>query len=211
MSAAEIDFFHFTETVQKVCGFSVAREGTIKIESNFRFFLFVIYPITIFYPLEAVMTVYNTNNLTNFIKVFANALTHFGITFKIITYYINRVEIIYCIDVMKSQKYDLEETKMVLKEHKITAERWSKAFLVVGSCICFFMAASALYIVIFEYQPLGKDDVILFPNFGNTKLGFTLFWIYQIFPLGSFLWCTVGKFVTVRQYTIILFIILFSG
>lgn len=199
MSAVEIDFFRFTVTVQKVCGFSVAGDGTFKIENNFRFFLFVIYPITIFYPTEVVMTVYNTNNLTNFIKVFVNSLTHFGITFKVITYYLNRVEILYCIDVMKSQKYDFVETKIVLEQHKVTAEKWSKAFLIIGSCICFFMAASAIYIVMFEYQPLGKDDIILFPNFGNTKLGFALFWLYQIIPLGSFLWCTVGKFLIVTQ------------
>lgn len=194
MNAADVDFFYFTETVQKVCGFGIIHNGIFNIINKFRFLSIVIYPITIFFPIEIVMTIYNINNLTNFIKVFANTLTHIGITFKMITYYLNRAEIYYCTDIMKNQKYELKETTIVFKEHKDIAEKWSKAFLIVGSCICFFMAASALYIIIFDYQPLGEDDIIFLPNFGNTKLGFALFWLYEILPLSGYLWCTVGKF-----------------
>lgn len=203
MNAAEIGFFSFTEKVQKVCGFGTTHDGAFKIENRSRFFLFVIYPVVIFYPTEIIMTVYNTNNLTNFIKAFTNFLTHFGITYKVITYYVNHVDIFYCITVMKHQKYALDKTHILFKEHKIIAEKWSKALLIAGSLICFFMAACALYIVVFDYRPLEESDVILFPDFGNTRHGFTLFWLYQIFPLAAFLWCTVGKFEVYTTLTVL--------
>lgn len=195
MDASRLTFFRFTMFFQKVCGFRVVeRNGNLQVENYFPLlFLFVIYPIAIFFPLEVVMTVYNSKNLSNFIKVFTNTLTHFGVIFKIMTYYINRAKIFYCVNVLKNQKYDCKDTDTIFIKYMKLADKWSKAYLTVGSFICFFMASSAFYFVVFEYKPLGEADIILFPDFGNSRLGFTSFWLYQMFPLSAYLWCSVGE------------------
>lgn len=195
MDASRLAFFRFTVFFQKVCGFRVVeQDGNLQVENYFPLlFLFVIYPIAIFFPLEIVMTVYNARNLSNFIKVFTNTVTHFGVIFKIMTYYVNRAQIFYCVNALKNQKYDCNDTDTIFIKYMTLADKWSKAYLTVGSFICFFMASSAFYFVVFEYKPLGEADIILFPDFGNTRLGFTLFWLYQMFPLSAYLWCSVGE------------------
>lgn len=194
MNASSIGFFRYTEFLQKVCGVGIAQDGTFKIKSRVRLFLFVIYPTFIFYPAEIVMSTYNIKNLSNFIKVIVNTVTHTTIIFKAITYYVHSAQIAYTINILKYQECTVEEIDTILVKHKKLAEKWLKAFLLAGSFICFFMAVSALYIVVFAYQPLGEGDIIFFPDFGNTRFGFALFWLYQILPLSAFLWSSAGKF-----------------
>lgn len=195
IDALQTDFFRYTEFLQKVCGFSLSLNGIFHIENRFRLFCFVIYPIGIFFPMEIVMILYNINNLANLIKVFANTLTHFGICFKMVTYYINRADIFHSISVLKHQKYVLEHTNsMIFVEHKILADKFTKAHLITGSFICVFMIFSVVYFAVFGYRPYEETDIIPFPDFGNNRLGFILSSLNQLIPITTFLLISVGKF-----------------
>lgn len=193
MDASSIGFFHYTELLQKVCGVGIAEDGSLKIKCRVRLFFLIIYPIFIFFPVEIAMAVHNFNNISNFIKIIVNTVTHATIIFKVITYYFQRAEIAYTINILNNQKCTVEDSHAILVKHKELAEKWMKAFIIGGSFVCFFMAASAFYIVVFAYKPLGEGDIILYPDFGNTRSGYALFWFYQILPLTAFLWSSAGK------------------
>lgn len=187
------DFFSYTEFVQKICGFGITCDGTFKVQSRVRLFLFVLYPFVVFFPTELIMTVYNAKNLSNAIGTLVNTLTHAGIIFKMATYYMNRLEIACAINILKTQNYELTNAKIVFSKYQLLSEKWAKVFVITGSLICFFMAASAIYIIVFNYELIIENDITLFPNFGRDKFGFILFWLHAMFSLSTFLWVTVGK------------------
>lgn len=194
------NIFAYTEYTQTVLGMTLRRDDPLDLKRLLRLAFFHFYPVFIFIPTEIVMTARNASNLVNFAGAFTNTASHLGIALKAIVYYAYRSEILHVVEVLKDQghfhqAYEGFRPLEIVGEYKRSVERWAKTFLVTGTFICVCMSAFAVLAVL-DYKPPGGEDVVLFPNFGETREGLALYWLFTMPCLAVLLGPSVGEYLS---------------